>query len=106
MIITTTPSVEKYNITQYLDIVTGADTYVVGGLIGEGLARQNSLFKQTAAAACSQMEYAARAIGADAIVGVSIMTEYLGTTGYVLVTASGTAVKIEESGWDDELPDM
>ena len=106
MIITTTPTLDKYRITQYLGIVTGADTYIVGGLIGEGFLKQNSLFRQSVAKARMQLESEAREMGADAVVGVLISNTSMASTGNVIVTATGTAVKIEQAGWDDELPEI
>jgi uncharacterized protein YbjQ (UPF0145 family) len=47
------------------------------------------------AAALQEMEEAARAKGADAVVGVDLDYEVLGTSnGMLMVTASGTAVKL------------
>lgn len=104
MIITTTPNIEKYHITRYLGVVTGADTYTVGGLLGEGFAKQNLYFNQAVSKVLSQMENAAIRIGADAVVGIIVSNTSEG--GQIIVTATGTAVKIEQAGWDDELPEI
>ena len=106
MIITTTPTLDKFQITQYLGIVTGADTYIVGGLIGEGFLKQNSLFRQAVSTARKQLESAASEMGADAVVGVLISSTSMASTGNIIVTATGTAVKIEQTGWNDELPEI
>ena len=104
MIITTTPNIEKYQISRYLGVVTGADTYTVGGLLGEGLAMQNVYFNQAVSKALSRLENTAISIGADAVVGLTVSNTSAG--GEIIVTLTGTAVKIEQAGWDDELPDI
>lgn len=106
MIITTTPSVEGKRITGYKGIVFGE---VIAGVnfvrdiaasfsnffggrstsYEEELvqARQNALY---------EMEQRAAALGANAVVGVDIDYEVLGTdNGMLMVTASGTAVVVE-----------
>lgn len=106
MIISTTESIDRYQITEYLAIVTGADTYTVGGLIGEGFMRQGSLFKQAVAKIRQEMERVAVSLGADAIVGFNISSTSMATSGSIVVTGIGTAVKLKQNGWDDELPDL
>jgi uncharacterized protein YbjQ (UPF0145 family) len=103
MIITTTPQIEGKRIQEYKGIVFGevvsgvnfvkdiaaSISNFLGGRSGsyEGElieARQNAL---------REMEYRARDLGANAIVGVDIDYEVLGQGGNMLmVTASGTAV--------------
>ena len=106
MIITTTPQIEGKNIKQYKGIVFGEVisgvnfikdfaaglTNIFGGRSGsyEGElieARENAL---------REMEQRASAIGANAVVGVDIDYEILGSNGNMLmVTACGTAVIVE-----------
>lgn len=103
MIITTTPSVEEMRIVEYKGIVCGevisgvnfirdiaaSFTNFLGGRSGSYedeliQARQNAL---------AEMQERASAMGANAIVGVDIDYEVLGTdNGMLMVTASGTAV--------------
>ncbi|OUN40016.1 MULTISPECIES: putative heavy metal-binding protein [unclassified Faecalibacterium] len=103
MIITTTPSVEGMRIVEYKGIVCGevisgvnfirdiaaSFTNFLGGRSGSYedeliQARQNAL---------AEMQERASAMGANAIVGVDIDYEVLGTdNGMLMVTASGTAV--------------
>lgn len=103
MIITTTPSVEGMRIVEYKGIVCGevisgvnfirdiaaSFTNFLGGRSGSYedeliQARQNAL---------AEMQERAAAMGANAIVGVDIDYEVLGTdNGMLMVTASGTAV--------------
>lgn len=103
MIITTTPSVEGMRIVEYKGIVCGevisgvnfirdiaaSFTNFLGGRSGSYedeliQARQNAL---------AEMQERASTMGANAIVGVDIDYEVLGTdNGMLMVTASGTAV--------------
>ena len=103
MIITTTPSVEGMRIVEYKGIVCGevisgvnfirdiaaSFTNFLGGRSGSYedeliQARQNAL---------AEMQERASVMGANAIVGVDIDYEVLGTdNGMLMVTASGTAV--------------
>lgn len=106
MIITTTPHIEGKTIVEYKgivfgEVINGVDfvkdfaaglTNFFGGRSGsyEGeliQARQNAL---------REMEDRARSMGANAVVGVDIDYEILGTSNNMLmVTASGTAVVYE-----------
>ncbi len=106
MIITTTPSVEGKQITEYKGIVFGevisgvnfirdiaaSFSNFLGGRSGsyeEELvnARQNAV---------REMEQRAASMGANAVVGVDIDYEVLGAdNGMLMVTASGTAVYVE-----------
>ena len=105
MIITTTPSVEGMRIVEYKGIVCGevisgvnfirdiaaSFTNFLGGRSGSYedeliQARQNAL---------AEMQERASAMGANAIVGVDIDYEVLGTdNGRLMVTASGPAVDL------------
>jgi len=106
MIITTTPSVEGKSIVEYKgivfgEVVAGVDfvrdiaasfSNFFGGRSGSYeqelvQARQNALH---------EMQQRAYALGANAVVGVDIDYEVLGTdNGMLMVTASGTAVVVE-----------
>ena len=105
MILTTTPTVEGRTIIEYRGVVFGeviegvnfirdfasSIRNVVGGRSGsyeEELvnARNNAM---------RELESRAYQVGADAVVGIDIDYEVLGTNGNMLmVTASGTAVKL------------
>ena len=103
MILTTTPSVEGRTIIEYKGIVFGE---VITGVnfikdIGAGLrnifgGRSGSYEKELLDARSSALrESRAREKGADAVVGIDIDYEVLGPNGGMLmVTASGTAVKL------------
>lgn len=104
MIITTTPSVEGRQITDYLGVVFGE---VVSGVdfvkdFAAGLSnffggRSGTYEEELITAreqAMREMEQRASILGADAVIGVDIDYEVLGANnGMLMVTASGTAVR-------------
>ena len=104
MIVTTTPTVEGYPVTQYLRVVCGETIAgvnvfkdlaagirnVVGGRSG---AYEHELI-QARETALAEMTARAQELGAEGVVGVDINYETLGTdNGMLMVTASGTAVR-------------
>ncbi len=106
MIVTTTPSIEGHRITDYRGVVTGeaimganvvrdifaAVTDIVGGRSG---AYEEKL-KDARMTALAELEDQARALGANAVVGVDLDYEVIGSNGSMLmVSASGTAVVVE-----------
>ena len=106
MIVTTTPAIEGHRITDYRGIVTGeaimganvvrdifaAVTDIVGGRSG---AYEEKL-KDARVTALAELEEQARALGANAVVGVDLDYEVIGSNGSMLmVSASGTAVVVE-----------
>lgn len=105
MIVSTTPSLEGYKITAYLGIVSGETiiganvfkdffasiTDIVGGRSGT----YEQVLREAKATAMSEMEMQARAFGATAIVGIDLDYETI-REGMLMVTAAGTAVKIEK----------
>ena len=106
MILTTTPSVEGRSISEYKGIVFGE---VVNGVdfvkdFAAGLTnffggRSGSYEGELIGAreeALKELEKRARALGADAVVGIDIDYEVLGQgNNMLMVTASGTAVILE-----------
>ncbi|MDR0897825.1 MAG: putative heavy metal-binding protein [Oscillospiraceae bacterium] len=105
MIVTTTPSIEGCAIQEYKGIVFGeviAGVNVVrdfaAGLSNFFGGRSNAYEEELTTAretAIAEMQHRAAALGADAVVGVDIDYEVLGSGGNMLmVTASGTAVKL------------
>ena len=105
MIITTTPSVEGKRIVNYFGIVFGE---VITGVnvIKDFAAGLSNFFGGRSATyeeelmnarhqALAEMEQRAYQLGANAVVGVDIDYEVLGSdNGMLMVTASGTAVTI------------
>lgn len=106
MILTTTPTVERYKIVEYKGIVFGE---VINGVdfvkdFAAGLTnffggRSNSYEGELVQArenAMKEMRQRAMEMGANAVVGVDIDYEVLGQSNNMLmVTASGTAVVVE-----------
>jgi len=106
MIVTTTPSVEGRRITHYYGIVAGeaimganifrdflaSITDVIGG---RSAAYEDQLIKARKMAIQEMCDRAAQ-LGANAVVGVDIDYEVLGSSnGMLMVTALGTAVRLE-----------
>ena len=106
MIVTTTPSVEGMRIVEYRGIVCGevisgvnfirdiaaSFTNFLGGRSGS---YEDELI-QARQSALEEMEQRAAAMGANAVVGVDIDYEVLGTdNGMLMVTARGTAVVVD-----------
>jgi len=107
MIITTTPSIEGKKVVKYLGLVTGEaiiganfikDIFasirdIVGGRAGsyeEGLREAKNI-------ALAEMQDYAKRLGANAVIGVDLDFETIGSNGSMLmVSASGTAVIVEE----------
>ncbi len=104
MIMTTTPTIEGRTIAEYHGIVTGEailgatifkDLFagirdIVGGRSGayeQELAKARTIAMEEMAAVASQM-------GADAIVGIDLDYETVGQGSMLMVTASGTAVRL------------
>ena len=105
MIRTTTPTVEGRTIVEYKGIVLGEVITGVNFIKDFGVSLRNffggrsgSYEKELLAArrsALAELEGRAREKGADAVVGIDIDYEVLGPNGGMLmVTASGTAVKL------------
>lgn len=106
MIVTTTPSVEGRRIVDYRGIVFGE---VISGVnvfkdFAAGLSNffggRSSTYEEELSTARTnalrELEERASILGANAVVGVDIDYEVLGSdNGMLMVTASGTAVVIE-----------
>ena len=107
MIVTTTTTIEGYEISAHEGIVFGE---VISGInlfkdMGAGLRNmfggrsqgyENELL-EARSKALEEMEVRAVELGADAIVGVKMDYETLGAdNGMIMVTCSGTAVKIKK----------
>jgi uncharacterized protein YbjQ (UPF0145 family) len=103
MIITTTPTVEGYQIAEYKGIVAGEAimganivrdlfagiTDIIGGRSGAYEAK----LQDARETAMNEMESRARALGANAVVGVDLDYEVVNNT-MLMLSASGTAVVI------------
>ena len=106
MITTTTHTIDGKHIREYIGLVTGEAimganvfsdflaniTDFVGGRSGT----YESKFAEARETALQELEDEARRKGGDAVVGIDIDYEVLGANnGMLMVTATGTAVKIE-----------
>jgi len=105
MILTTTPSVEGRPVKSYQGIVTGEA--IVGAHIFKDLfanirdivGGRSGTYERTLGdarkIALDELAQAAADLGADAVLGVDLDYEVLGAhNGMLMVTASGTAVKL------------
>ncbi len=106
MIVTTTPSVEGHKIVKYLGIVTG-ETIIganlfkdffagIRDIVGGRSGTYEQVLREAKNSAMAELQQYAKALGANAIVGIDLDYETVGSGGSMLmVTASGTAVVIE-----------
>lgn len=105
MIVTTTPAVDGRTVTDYLGVVTGdviiganifRDLFssirdIVGGRAGS----YESVLREARDQALAELQAAASAKGANAVIGVDLDYEVVGANGSMLmVSATGTAVKL------------
>ena len=106
MITTTTNTIEGRGIRQYLGLVTG-ETIMGANVISDFMASitdfvggrsgtYESKFAEARETALQELEEEAQRKGADAVVGIDIDYQVLGANnGMLMVTATGTAVKME-----------
>ena len=104
MIVTTTPCVEGKAVREYLGVVAGeailgANIFKDFGagirdVIGGRSAGYEKDLKKARETALAEMQQAAEALGANAVLSVNIDYETLKGS-MLMVTASGTAVKID-----------
>ena len=107
MLATTTPTIEGKRITKYYgsvkgETIIGANLFrdffasirdIVGGRSGS----YEEVLRQAKDTALREMQDQAALLGANAVVGVDLDYETVGDSGSMLmVTASGTAVRIED----------
>ena len=105
MIIATTPEVPEGKVIQTLGVVTGEAiigahifrdffagiTNIIGGRAGG----YEKALREARDIALDEMQIEAKSRGADAVIGVDLDYESLGAdNGMLMVTASGTAVKL------------
>lgn len=105
MIITTTSSLDTQPVKEYIGIVTG-ETIIganfikdffagIRDVIGGRSGSYEKVLREAKDSAMKELEERARKMGADAIIGVDLDYETVGKNGGMLmVTASGTAVKL------------
>ncbi len=105
MIFTTTPTIEGKQITSYLgivnaDVIIGANIVsdvfaAVRDVVGGRSATYEKKLGEGKAMALKELEDNAKALGADAVVGIDFDYETVGSGGSMLmINVSGTAVKL------------
>ncbi len=105
MIISTTPSIEGRNITQYHGIVTGEailganifkDFFAgIRDIVGGRSAAYERELRKARTIAMRELQEEAQSLGANAVVGVDLDYETVGQQGGMLmVSVSGTAVTV------------
>ncbi|WP_296088883.1 heavy metal-binding domain-containing protein [Alloprevotella tannerae] len=105
MILTTTPTIEGYPVKQYLGVVAsetiiGANVFrdIMAGLrdfFGGRSSSYEEVLKKAKDTALQELQERAAALGANAVIGIDLDYETVGSNGSMLmVTASGTAVVI------------
>jgi uncharacterized protein YbjQ (UPF0145 family) len=106
MIVTTTPGIEGRHIKQYHGLVTGEailganifkDFFAgIRDIVGGRSAAYESELRKAREIALEELQQAAAALGANAVVGIDLDYETVGAQGGMLmVSISGTAVTIE-----------
>ena len=104
MIQTTTPSVEGRAITEYLGVVTGEailganivrDLFAgIRDIVGGRAGAYEEELRKAREIAMEELAAEATSRGADAVVGIDLDYETVGNGSMLMVTASGTAVKL------------
>jgi uncharacterized protein YbjQ (UPF0145 family) len=104
MTLTTTPSIEGKTINQYHGIVTGEailganifrDFFAgIRDVVGGRSAAYEKELAKAREIAFAELSEAASQMGANAVVGIDIDYETVGTGSMLMVTASGTAVTL------------
>ena len=105
MIVTTTTSLEGKPVKQYLGVVTG-ESIAGANIIRDIQARFRDVFggrsgayeqelRKARQTALQEMQDEAQKLGANAVLAIDIDYETVGGT-MLMVTASGTAVQVEE----------
>jgi len=107
MLITTTNNVEGKKVVKYIGLVTGETIIganffkdILAGLrdfVGGRAGSYEQVLREAKNTAVNEMQQYAAAMGANAIIGVDLDYETVGSGGSMLmVTASGTAVVLED----------
>ncbi len=106
MIISTTPTLQDKKITEYCGIVVGEavmganifkDLFAsIRDIVGGRSGSYEAELTQARKLAFTELEHEARAMGANAVVGIDLDYQVIGDKGSMLmVSISGTAVRVE-----------
>jgi uncharacterized protein YbjQ (UPF0145 family) len=106
MILTTTPSIENKQVFEYVGIVSGEailganifkDFFAgIRDVVGGRSAAYEKELTKARQIALKELEEQATGLGADAIVGIDLDYETIGQGSMLMVTASGTAIKLAQ----------
>ena len=105
MITTTTNNIDGHTVKAYLGVISsetiiGANIFkdILGGLrdvLGGRSGTYEKVMEEAKESAMNELVDKARALGADAVIGIDLDFETIGASGSMLmVSASGTAVKL------------
>ena len=106
MLLTTTPNIQGREITQYFGIVSG-ETIIganlfkdffagIRDIVGGRASSYESVLREAKESALQEMSDQAARMGANAVIGIYLDYETVGTNGSMLmVTAAGTAVRYQ-----------
>ncbi len=107
MILTTTPTIEGKKITEYYGVITGEailganifkDIFAsIRDIVGGRSNAYEAELRKAKEIAMEELKEEARRLGANAVIGIDLDYETVGVNGSMLmVSASGTAVKVED----------
>lgn len=106
MLVTTTPTLEGVDITEYKGLVTGEaivganivrDIFAsVRDIVGGRSAAYEKELEKARNIAMEEMVQKAEAMGANAVVGIDLDYETVGTGSMLMVSISGTAVVVSQ----------
>ena len=106
MLLTTTPTIQGREITQYFGIVSG-ETIIganlfkdffagIRDIVGGRSSSYESVLREAKECALQEMSDQATRMGANAVIGIDLDYETVGANGSMLmVTAAGTAVRYQ-----------
>ncbi|MGC6483984.1 MAG: YbjQ family protein [Synechococcus sp.] len=114
MLITTTPTIEGQCVLHYRGLVTG-EVIIGANIVRDYLASIRDVIggrsrayeasvEEAQLAATAEMELSAKAMGANAVIGVDMDYQAFGARGMMLVCVSGTAVVLDGQMPQRELP--
>ena len=99
MLLSTTPSIDGRRIHEYKGVVTGEailGANVFRDIVGGRSASYEKVLRDARDMALAELSEEARKLGANAVVGIDLDYETIGTGGSMLmVSASGTAVVVD-----------
>ncbi len=105
MILSTTNTLDNQTVREYIGIVTGEtiiganifkDIFAgIRDIVGGRSGSYENVLREAKDTALAEMKARARNMGADAVIGIDLDYETLGANGgMIMVTASGTAVRL------------